>query len=171
VFDELIAKGIETPFDYRDELDVEWVPHPNWYWVWSKYSLPFLRHPAVPVATVLSDLASVPHDLERYVLKPLFSFAGGGVNVEPTAADLAAVPEHDRGAWCLQEKIEYAPALRAADGGGVKVEIRMMFFRPDGEDRLTLAQNLVRLSRGKMLGVDFNKDFSWVGSSVGLWSS
>jgi hypothetical protein len=27
---------------------------------------------------------------------------------------------------------------------------------------------LCRLSRGKMLGVDFNKDFTWVGSSVAL---
>jgi len=166
VFDELIAKKIEIPFDYRDDLDVEWAPHPNWYWVWSKYSLPFLDHASVPRATFLSDLDRIPDDLSRYVLKPLFSFAGGGVNVDPTAADVNAIPERDRHAWCLQEKIEYAPALRAADGGGVKVEIRMMFLRPDDEPKPILAQNLVRLSRGKMLGVDFNKDFTWVGSSV-----
>lgn len=166
VFDELIAKNIETPFDYRDDLDVEWAPHPNWYWVWSKYSLPFLNHPSVPKATFVSDLDRVPDDLSRYVLKPLFSFAGGGVNVDPTAADVNAIPERDRHSWCLQEKIEYAPALQAADGGGVKIEIRMMFLRPDSESTPILAQNLVRLSRGKMLGVDFNKDFTWVGSSV-----
>jgi len=168
VFDELISKGIELPFDYRDELDVEWAPHPNWYWVWSKYSLPFLRHPSVPRATFVSELERIPDDLSRYVLKPLFSFAGGGVNIEPTRADLDAIPEADRHAWCLQEKIEYEPALQAADGGGVKVELRMMFLRPDGEQKPILAQNLVRLSRGKMLGVDFNKDFTWVGSSVAL---
>jgi hypothetical protein len=168
VFDELIQKGIELPFDYREELDVEWAPHPNWYWVWSKYSLPFLRHESVPKATFVSDLERVPDDLSRYVLKPLFSFAGGGVNVEPTRADVDAIPAADRHAWCLQEKIEYEPALIAADGGGVKVEIRLMFLRPDDEPKPILAQNLVRLSRGKMLGVDFNKDFTWVGSSVAL---
>lgn len=168
VFDELIAKGIELPFDYRDDLDVEWTPHPNWYWVWSKYSLPFLRHESVPKATFVSELERVPDDLSRYVLKPLFSFAGGGVNVDPTRADLDAIPAAERHTWCLQEKIEYAPALRAIDGGGVKIEIRMMFLRPDGEARPILAQNLIRLSRGKMLGVDFNKQFTWVGSSVGL---
>ncbi|HEX2120193.1 MAG TPA: hypothetical protein VHL59_00995 [Thermoanaerobaculia bacterium] len=168
VFDELINKGIELPFDYRDELDVEWAPHPNWYWVWSKYSLPFLRHESVPRATFVSELEAIPDDLSRYVLKPLFSFAGGGVNVEPTRADVDAIPERDRHAWCLQEKIEYEPALQAADGGGVKIEIRMMFLRPDGEPKPILAQNLIRLSRGKMLGVDFNKQFTWVGSSVGL---
>lgn len=168
VFDELIAKQIELPFDYREELDVEWVPHPNWYWVWSKYSLPFLSHPSVPRATFVSDLDPIPHDLSPYVLKPLFSFAGGGVNVEPTRADVLAIPESDRHAWCLQEKIAYEPALVAADGGGVKIEIRMMFLRPDDEPKPVLAQNLIRLSRGKMLGVDFNKEFTWVGSSVGL---
>jgi hypothetical protein len=168
VFDELIAKGIELPFDYREDLDVEWAPHPNWYWVWSKYSLPFLRHESVPQATFVSDLERIPDDLSRYVLKPLFSFAGGGVNVEPTRADIDAIPDRDRHAWCLQEKIAYEPALEAVDGGGVKMEIRMMFLRPDDEPKPILAQNLVRLSRGKMLGVDFNKDFTWVGSSVAL---
>lgn len=168
VFDELINKGIELPFDYREELDVEWSPHPNWYWVWSKYSLPFLRHPSVPRATFVSELETVPEDLSRYVLKPLFSFAGGGVNIEPTRADIDAIPENERHAWCLQEKIEYEPALIAADGGGVKIEIRLMFLRPDDEAKPILSQNLIRLSRGKMLGVDFNKQFTWVGSSVGL---
>lgn len=168
VFDELINKGIELPFDYREELDVEWAPHPNWYWVWSKYSLPFLRHDSVPRATFVSELERVPDDLSQYVLKPLFSFAGGGVNVEPTRADIDAIPEAGRHAWCLQEKIEYEPALLAVDGGGVKIEIRLMFLRPDDQARPVLAQNLIRLSRGKMLGVDFNKQFTWVGSSVGL---
>ena len=168
VFDELISKGIELPFDYREELDVEWVPHPNWYWVWSKYSLPFLKHESVPRATFVSDLERIPDDLSRYVLKPLFSFAGGGVNVDPTPADIDAIPAAERHAWCIQEKIEYEPALQAADGGGVKIEIRLMFLRPDDEAKPILSQNLVRLSRGKMLGVDFNKQFTWVGSSVGL---
>ena len=168
VFDELIQKGVTLPFDYREELDVEWVPHPNWYWVWSKYSLPFLRHTSVPRATFVSELERIPDDLSGYVLKPLFSFAGGGVNIEPTRADIEAIPTSERHAWCLQEKIEYEPALQAADGGGVKIEIRFMFLRPDDEPKPILAQNLVRLSRGKMLGVDFNKQFTWVGSSVGL---
>jgi len=166
VFDELIRKDVQTPFDYRDELDVEWSPHPNWYWVWSKYSLTFLDHPAVPKATFVSELREVPKNLGDYVLKPLFSFAGGGVNVEPTAEDIARIPGSERDQWCVQEKIEYAPALKAGDGGGVKIEIRMMFLRPDDQREPVLAQNLVRLSRGKLLGVAFNKDFTWVGSTI-----
>ena len=172
VFDELIAKRTELPFDFRDDLAVEWVPHPNWYWTYSKYSLPMLDHPAIPKATYLSDVRGVPEDLtERYVLKPLFSFAGGGVNVEPTRRDLDAIPERERDRWCLQEKIAYDPCLVAGDGGGVKVEVRMMFYRPRedaGAKDAVLGLNLCRLSRGKMLGVDFNKGFTWVGSSVAL---
>ncbi len=169
VFDELARFGEKLPFDFRDDLDVEWVPHPNWFFAWSKAALPLLDHPAAPRAVTLADLHALPPDLETaWVLKPLFSFAGGGVNVDPTAADVARVPEAERGAWCLQEKISYEPCLRAVDGGGVKLEIRMMFFRPDDEPSFTLGLNLCRLSRGRMLGVDFNRDFTWVGSSVAL---
>ena len=169
VFDELIKTGATLPFDFREELDVRWVPHPNWYWTWSKASLPLLRHPTVPRATVVSEFGRVPPDVgARYVLKPLFSFAGGGVSVDPTPADVARIPENERAHWVLQEKIAYDPCLVAADGGGVKVEVRMMFFRPDEDAAPTLGLNLCRLSRGKMLGVDFNKDFTWVGSSVAL---
>ncbi len=171
VFDELEKSGKVLPFGFREELDVEWFPHPAWYFIWSKSSLPHLDHPAVPRTLRLSGLERVPsaEELRRYVLKPFYSFAGGGVNVDPTEADVRAIPEGDRAGWCLQEKVEYTPALRAVDGGGVKVEVRTMFLRPDGAKEFTFATNLCRLSRGKMLGVDFNKDFTWVGGSVGIW--
>ncbi len=170
IVDELERKGVELPFDVRDDLDVEWSPHPNWFWIWSKYSLPFLDLACVPRATLLSDLGEWPDDLERgWVLKPLFSFAGAGVNVAPSAADVEAIASEQRTGWCLQEKIEYAPALQAADGGGVKIELRLIYLRPDGDPSFTLAQNLCRLSRGAMMGVDHNKAHAWVGSSIGIW--
>lgn len=167
--DELIQKQTALPFDYTDDLDVEWVPHPNWYWIWSKYAVIFLDHPTIPTSIDLSLLDRIPDDLtEGWVLKPLFSFAGGGVKIDPTRDDIDAIPDEERSLWCLQQKVAYAPALEAVDGGGVKAEVRMMYLRPDDENELILAENLVRLSRGKMLGVDFNRDFTWVGSSVGL---
>jgi hypothetical protein len=169
VFDELARKGIALPFDWRDELDVRWAPHPNWYWVWSKYTLPFLDHPAVPRTRFLSDVTEPPADLGRYVLKPLFSFAGAGVKVDVTRADLEAVPAAARGGYILQEKVAYEPALVAPDGAGVKAEVRMMFLRAGEGAPLELVLNLVRLSRGAMLGVDQNRGHDWVGSSVGLW--
>jgi hypothetical protein len=169
VFDELALRGLQLPFSYRDDLEVSWCSHPNWYWAWSKYTLPYVDHPAVPRARYVSDLERVPDDLERYVLKPLFSFAGSGVKVDVTPEDLAAIPDADGGKWLLQEKIVYEPALPMPDGAGVKAEVRMMFLRAPGEPKPTLVLNLVRLSRGKMLGVDHNKDLTWVGGSVGIW--
>jgi hypothetical protein len=169
VFDELLVKGLALPFSYTDDLDVSWCSHPNWYWTWSKYTLPFVDHPAVPRARYVSELEEIPADLSRFVLKPLFSFAGSGVNIDPTRADIDAIPEAERANWILQEKITYEPALLMPDGNGVKAEVRMMFLRAPDEPTPTLTLNLVRLSRGKMLGVDQNKDLTWVGGSVGLW--
>jgi len=169
--DELERSGTAIPFGLGDDLDVEWAPHPAWYFLWSKYSLPFLDHPAVPRTTRLCDLREVPDDLCRYVLKPLFSFAGKGVKVDVTPEDVAQVPADQRDGWVLQEKVAYAPRLVAPEGFGVKAEVRCMFVRPDDEARPILLMNLLRLSRGKMIGVDFNKDMPWTGSSVMLWTA
>ena len=169
VFDELEQKGYRLPFDWSDDLELTWCSHPNWYWPWSKYSLPFLDHPAVPKARFLSDLERLPDDLGRYVLKPLFSFAGAGVVIDVTPEDVARVPAEQRHGWVLQEKITYAPAIRAPDGTEVKAEVRVMLLRPPAAKELRPVIHLVRLSRGKMLGVDQNRGLTWVGASVGLW--
>lgn len=169
VFDELDRKGVTMCFDYRDDLDVTWMAHPNWYWIWSKYTLPLIDHPAAPKTWRLSDVDPLPEDLSRYILKPIFSFAGQGVQVDLDRSIIDAIPEARRPAYLLQEKVAYAPALIAPDGTEVKAEVRMMFLRPDEADRLVLAINLARLSRGKMHGVDHNKGLEWVGSSVAIW--
>lgn len=171
VFDELEKKQAELPFRYTEDLDVTWCSHPNWYWTWSKFTLPYIDHPAVPRTRYVSDLDRIPDDLERYVLKPLFSFAGAGVKIDPTRADIEGIPEHERDKWIVQEKITYEPALTMPDGNGVKAEVRMMFLREPDEEKPMLVLNLVRLSRGQMLGVDQNKDLTWVGGSVGLWAA
>jgi len=169
VFDELEKLGVTLPFDWRDELDVTWVCHPNWYWIWSKDSLPRIHHPYAPKTWYLSDIDRIPEPCSDYILKPLFSFAGTGVNPDLTPEAIAAVPHEERSQWILQERVEYAPALIAPDGTGVKAEIRMMFLKPDDAAQYTLAINMVRLSRGKIHGVDHNKGLDWVGSSVGVW--
>ncbi len=147
VFDELEVKKVELPFRYTDDLDVSWCSHPNWYWTWSKYTLPKIDHPAVPRARTVAALDRIPDDLERYVLKPLFSFAGSGVNVDPTRADIDAIPAEQREGWLLQEKITYEPALIMPTGEGVKGEVRMMFLRAPGDAAPKLVLNLVRLAR------------------------
>jgi len=169
VFDELEKRGVSLPFDWRDELDVTWVCHPNWYWIWSKDSLPRIHHRYAPKTWYLSEIDPLPADCSDYILKPLFSFAGTGVNPDLTPEALDRIPKNERDQWILQERVDYAPALIAPDGTGVKAEMRLMFLKPDDAPRYTLAINMVRLSRGKIHGVDHNKGLDWVGSSVGVW--
>jgi hypothetical protein len=167
IFDELAAKGIAIPIDFTEPLDVSWAGHPNWYFRWSKHSLPALRHPAAPEARLLSDFDAWPEDLENWVFKPLFSFAGSGVKVDVTRADLDAVPAEERSHALLMRKVNYAPVVETTDGGASKVEVRIMFIWRDG--RPLPVTTLARLSQGKMMGVAFNKDRTWVGSSGCLW--
>jgi hypothetical protein len=169
VVDELVAKGIRLPFRYTDDLDVEWAGHPNWYFRWSKHSLPWLRHAVVPEAHLLSSLSVPPDDLDRWVLKPLFAFAGSGVKVDVTASDLAAVPDELRSQTMLMRKVEYEPVIETVDGLRSKAEVRLMLVWPTGDPAPTPVTTLVRLSQGKMMGVDFNRDRTWVGSSCALW--
>ncbi|MGC4113230.1 MAG: hypothetical protein QM765_00830 [Myxococcales bacterium] len=171
VFDELQAKKVDPPFKWSDDLDVTWCSHPNWYWTWSKYCLPFLKHDSVPETRFLSEIDKLPDDLENYVLKPLFSFAGGGVVIDVTPEAVRAVPAEQRPFWVLMKKIAYAPTVKMPDGTGVKAEVRVMLARPPKETAMTALLCLVRLSRGKMIGVDHNKDMPWTGGSVGIWKA
>lgn len=161
IVDELIRKGITPPFDYRADLDVEWAGHPNWYFKISKFSLPFLKHPFVPRTQFLSKVNPLPDDLENYVLKPLYSFAGLGVKVGPSAADLAAVPDPSQA--ILQERVAFHPCI-PTPSGPTQAELRVMFvWQPDGPRAIT---TLVRMGRGKMMGVDHNRDLDFVGASA-----
>ena len=165
IADELIKSNARLPFDFRDELDIEWAGHPNWFFRMSKFTLPFLKHATVPKTTFLHELDAIPDDLQNYVLKPLYSFAGSGVIVGPSRMDVDAVPESRRHEYILQEKVEYAPVVDAIPGP-TKAEVRIMFI---WMDELQPAMNLIRLGRGKMMGVDYNKNLTWVGSSAGLY--
>jgi hypothetical protein len=160
IFDELERKGIDlSRIFHRDLVDVTWVGHPNWYLKISKFSLPFIKSRYCPPTWFVSDLAEYPEDLENYVLKPLFSFAGLGVELGPTRERLRSLPDPEN--FILQRRVDYAPALETPDEPA-KAEVRMMFV---WKDRPMLVNNLVRLSKGKMMGVDFNKDKTWIGAS------
>jgi hypothetical protein len=164
IVDELQRRGVHAPFDWRADLDVEWAGHPNWYFRISKFSLPWLKHPSVPRTWFLDQLAEVPADRENFVLKPLYSFAGAGVTFEPTDEDLAAIPANRRHDYVLQERVRFTPVIETPHGA-TQVEIRVMYV---WLDRLTAVLPLLRMGRGKMMGVDHNKNLEWVGASAAL---
>jgi hypothetical protein len=159
IVDELQRKKIKPAFDFRDDLDVEWAGHPNWYFRISKFSIPYLKHPCVPKTWFLNQLSEVPEDLESYVLKPLYSFAGLGVVVGPTRQEVAAAGSAQ---FILQERIDFKPVI-ATPHGATKAEIRVMYIWQDSPDAVML---IVRMGRGKMMGVDQNRDMKWVGASA-----
>lgn len=169
IFDELDQRpDLVYNFKFTDDLEVRWVGHPNWFFRISKYLMPFLKSKYVPETHFLSDLKVYPPDLENYVLKPLFSFAGSGVIIDVTKEDLDNI--FDRKNYILQKKVTYEPILRSPDDR-VKAEIRMLMLWPDNAPRPFVVTNLVRLSKGKMIGVKYNKDKTWVGGSVGFFES
>lgn len=165
IFDDLHAQKdtLGNFVDIRQPLDVEWAPHPNWFYRISKYTLPFIKHPYVPPTYFLNEIKQVPADLNNYVLKPLFSFAGQGVVIDVTKADIEQITDPEN--WILQRKVTYADIIETP-GEPAKAEIRMMYLWKDGEARPKPAINLARLSKGKMIGVRYNKDKEWVGGSV-----
>lgn len=169
IFDELLQQPQEMQENARffhEDLDVEWVPHPNWFYRISKYTLPFVKHRFVPETRFLSQLEKWPDDLHNYVVKPLFSFAGQGVIIDVTKQALDAItdPQH----WIIQRKVAYAPAIATPDEGA-KAEIRIFYFWEPGKDRPVPVNNLARLSKGKMVGTRYNKDKEWVGGTFSLF--
>ncbi len=165
IFDDLHAqkKKLGNIPDITANWDVEWIPHPNWFYRISKFTLPFIRHPYVPQTFFLNEVKQIPDDLQNYVLKPLFSFAGQGVVIDVTMKDIDAIKDPEN--WILQKKVKYADIIQTPDIPA-KAEIRMMYIWKDGDARPLLVTNLARLSKGKMIGVRYNKDKEWVGGSV-----
>jgi hypothetical protein len=165
IADELVRKHIRPPFDFRDELDVEWAGHPNWFFRLSKFSIPYLHHPCVPRTWFLDQVAELPGDPENYVLKPLFSFSGIGVIVGPSRQDFEAILPESRSQYILQERVRFEPVIETPFGPTL-AEIRIMYIWMETP---VAGPILVRMGRGKMMGVDHNRDMEWVGASAGLY--
>ena len=167
IFDDLQKQeGIGNIIDLSKEYEVEWVPHPNWFYRISKFTLPFIRNPYVPKTFFLNELTQLPADLENYVLKPLFSFAGMGVIIDVAKEDIDQIPDPEN--WILQQKVKYADIIETPDIPA-KAEIRLFYFWKDGWARPKGVHNLARLSKGKMIGTRYNKDKEWVGGSVAFF--
>ncbi len=167
IFDELARyPDLHPAFNLTADVDVTWVGHPNWFFRISKYTLPLIKSKFAPASYYLQDLQEYPKDLENYVLKPLFSFAGAGVRLHVTQQDLEAISNKEN--YLLQRKVAYEPVVQAPDGL-VKCEIRLLYIWPHLAPQPKLLAGLARLSRGEMIGVDFNKNKDWVGGTTPLF--
>jgi hypothetical protein len=169
IFDDLQKQeGLGEVVDLTKPYDVEWAPHPNWFYRISKFTLPFIVNPYVPQTYFLNELKQMPADLENYVLKPLFSFAGMGVVIDVTKEDIDAVKDPEN--WILQKKVKYADVIETPDVPA-KAEIRLFYFWKHGWERPRAVHNLARLSKGKMIGTRYNKNKEWVGGNVAFFET
>ncbi|MCB0447270.1 MAG: hypothetical protein KDD03_07120 [Gelidibacter sp.] len=169
IFDELDRRtDLKTEFNFKDEVDIEWIGHPNWFFRISKYTMPLLKGDYVPKSYYLDKIEMIPADLENYVLKPLYSFAGAGVQIHVTKDMIDAIK--DKSTYLLQEKVAYAPIIETMDVPA-KCEIRMMLMHNSKTNKTQIVSNLMRLSKGEMVGVKYNKDKTWVGGSTGFFEN
>lgn len=190
IVDEMVARHIHLPFDLSNSWEVEWAGHPNWYFLISKFSIPWLsrttEYPVVPAAVFVEDFLAGPGrealtaagvDIPRsnndetiysdLLLKPLFSFAGKGIEFDPSLGRLQAIPTHERSSYLLQKRMRFEPTIETPFGL-TQAEIRILYLWPD-DGALTPALSLVRLGRGRMMGVDHNKNQEWVGGSAAFY--
>ncbi|HNR21137.1 MAG TPA: hypothetical protein PKN75_11890 [Bacteroidia bacterium] len=166
IFDELLQRNdLQRQFNLTEDTDVEWVGHPNWFFRVSKYAMPFIKSEYAPPSYFLSQIKTYPDDLENYVLKPLFSFAGSGVVIDVKREILDAIGDKEN--YILQKKVEYAPAFESPTGP-VKVEIRLLYVWREEDAMPTPVITMGRLSKGAMIGVSHNKNKDWVGGSSAL---
>jgi hypothetical protein len=166
IVDEMVRKDLKIAFQLTDDVEVEWAGHPNWFFRLSKFSLPYLHHECVPKTWFLDRVEQVPKDLENYVVKPLFSFAGLGVIINLKPQDLAAIPREQRSQYILQERMNFEPVVETPFGGN-KAEVRVMYI---WLDELLPVMTIIRMGRGLMMGVDHNRNMEWVGSSAGFYA-
>ncbi|RLJ32815.1 hypothetical protein CLU97_2280 [Chryseobacterium sp. 7] len=164
IFDELDnIPDLVTEFNFREEVDVKWITHPNWFFKISKFLLPLLNHQFVPKSYFLHEFPE-HENLEDFVLKPLFSFAGSGVNLNPTKEITDTIQDKEN--YILQRKVTYEPIFEDINGEFSKAEIRLLYIWRENDERPILLENLGRMTKAAMVNVDFNKkDAIWIGSS------
>jgi hypothetical protein len=172
IFDELEQRDdLARQFELTDNVEVEWVSHPNWFFRISKYIMPLINSTFAPECKLLSSYQEFPLDLENYVLKPLFSFAGAGVMFHVTLDDLLQIPNEKYHAYMLQRKVKYEPLIHepGEKEPSSKCELRIFYFWDEGMQKPEPVLNLTRLSKGEMIGVKYNKNKTWVGGSVAFF--
>ena len=152
----------------QTNLAIEWVTHPHHFFRISKFLLPFLKHLYIPKTQFVDQLTEAPTTLEKYILKPLFSFAGQGVIIDISAGDIENIK--DPSGWILQEKVNYANCIETPTGPA-KAELRLFYFWDEGKQEYIATMNLARLSKGKMIGVNYNKTATWVGGSLAYFET
>jgi len=170
---------------------VEWAGHPNWYFLISKFSIPWLSRPPfrdgvgcrrryfwtisrrrrarelAAAGVALPEGVGAETVYSELLLKPLFSFAGKGIRFDPTQGELEQVPADRRAGFLLQQRMRFEPTIETPHGL-TQAEIRILYLWPG---RWQPDARLVAGAAGprKMMGVDHNRNQEWVGASAAFF--
>ena len=169
IFDDMQRlKDIETEFNLFDAVDVDWITHPDWFYMISKCIMPMLHHEYIPKSYYLNE---IPKDLDfaKYVMKPLFSFAGHGIDLNPTQENIDKIS--DKQNYLLQSKVNYASLIKTNTDKNSKVELRILFVWYADENKLKPVINLTRLGKGGLINVSHLTDDTWIGSSISFFEN
>jgi hypothetical protein len=159
----------ELKFNLKKEYDVSWVNHPNWYYYISKHCLPNLNGPYFPKSYYLNNGIISSLNLKDFVLKPLYSFAGKGVDLYPTPEKIDSISDPEN--YIIQEKVSYFEGLISPEGDKIKSEIRLLYIWNEDSPKPILCTNLVRLSNNSMIGTSNNLTDEWVGASIAYFEN
>jgi len=159
-------KDLNVEFSLSDDLEVEWITHPDWFFMISKCIMPKLKHENVPNSYYLNDFPE-ELDFNKYVLKPLFSFAGQGINLHPDKETIEKI--EDKHNYILQQKVDYSWLVKTNTEKNSKVELRILYIWSEAENRLKPVINLTRMSKGELINVSYQTEDSWIGSSISFF--
>lgn len=167
IFDEIQGiPNLKLGVNLNDDVEVEWVTHPDWFFIISKCIMPKLQHKYIPKSYYLKDFPATI-SLKEYVLKPLFSFAGKGINLNPTQEEINKI--EDKQNYILQKKVKYASLIKTPSETNSKVELRILFVWNTKENRFKPVINLTRMSKGELINVSYQTNDTWIGSSISFF--
>lgn len=169
IFDEIQGTAdLDLGFNLNDDVQADWVTHPDWFFIISKCIMPLLAHTYIPKSYYVNDFPKAI-SLQDYVLKPLFSFAGKGINLNPTQEEIDKI--EDKQNYILQKKVTYAPLIKTPSETNSKVELRILFVWNEKENRFKPVVNLTRMSKGLLINVSYQTNDTWIGSSISFFEN
>lgn len=168
VFDEIKENEaiVETYIQLANDSQLTWFTHPIHFFMYSKYALPYITHPKIPKTVFLDQVNIQKTDFTRKVIKPLFSFAGKGVMIEPTQESVQSIT--NKAQWICQEKIHYVQGILTPKDPA-KAELRIFFLKDPKTNVFKAVFNLARLSKQALINTAQNSNDTWVGGSMAFF--
>jgi hypothetical protein len=108
-------------------MSVTWANHPDWFYLISKSTLPYLDSPFVPKSQLFNFQNIDSYNLNKSIIKPLWDYAGRGFIKNPQFIDksiIGTLKEH-----VIQEKVKYFQNKTTNGDAAFYTEVRLLMMR------------------------------------------